>query len=318
MLVDVGVNPADVLRSARLPDDLLSRPEAQLTSEKYFRLWAGIEEQANDPSIGLRLGSEISVEAFDPPIFAALCSRNFNEALERLSRFKRLIAPADLHVKKDALRTSLEIDWLETTIQPPASLIDAELAFLVQLCRIGTRANISPLEIYVPSFGTSKAEYLKRFGVTPTLGAKLRIVFRAEDAAKPFLTNNAKMWGFFEPELKKRLSELDETATLADRVKASLTEILPGGGVAPMETVSRQLSLSKRTLQRRLKDEGLTFHEILNRTREELARYYLKNSRLTNSEISFLLGFEDPNSFYRAFHSWTGYSPEQMRAANDK
>ena len=57
------------------------------------------------------------------------------------------------------------------------------------------------------------------------------------------------------------------------------------------------------------------FQSVLNNTREELARHYLKNSAMTGAEISFLLGFEDPNSFFRAFHNWTGETPEQARIA---
>ena len=80
-----------------------------------------------------------------------------------------------------------------------------------------------------------------------------------------------------------------------------------------MGEVARKLGTSTRTLQRRLKQEGKGFQEILARTREELARHYLKSSNLSGSEISFLLGYDDPNSFFRAFQSWTGTTPEQAR-----
>ncbi|MGC4087936.1 MAG: AraC family transcriptional regulator ligand-binding domain-containing protein [Polyangiaceae bacterium] len=313
MLTDVGLVPSDVLRRASLPDDLFSRPQAVLNTEEYFRLWTSVEQQAGDPKIGLRLGSEISVEAFDPPIFAALCSRNLNEAFERLAKYKLLIAPATLHVDIGPRSTSVEIEWLDTTVDAPAALIDGELAFFVQLARIGTRARIHPTELWSPR-PRSKEVYLELFGVAPRKAQAPKVVFRAEDAALPFLTANAKMWDFFEPELKRRLSDLDESANLADRVRAALLELRPGGTTS-MEAVSKKLGASARTLQRRLKDEGSTFQDVLNQTREELARHYLKNSRLTAAEISFLLGFDDPNSFFRAFHKWTGSTPEQARIA---
>lgn len=72
--------------------------------------------------------------------------------------------------------------------------------------------------------------------------------------------------------------------------------------------------MSTRTLQRRLQVEGQSFQGLLNQTREKLASHYLTHSALSGAEISFFLGFEDPNSFFRVFHQWTGATPEATRA----
>ena len=63
-----------------------------------------------------------------------------------------------------------------------------------------------------------------------------------------------------------------------------------------------------------LEDEGTSFQQVLDATREGLARYYLGATGMAGAEISFLLGFEDPNSFIRAFHDWTGTTPERLRS----
>ena len=120
------------------------------------------------------------------------------------------------------------------------------------------------------------------------------------------------MWRFFEPELRKRLSDLHEEESFTVRVNSSLLELLPSGQ-ATMDAVAKKLAVSKRTLQRRLSEEETTFHDELNRTRERLARHYLSRSDLSGSQISYLLGFEEPSSFFRAFQSWTGQTPKQMR-----
>ncbi|MEM7443942.1 MAG: helix-turn-helix transcriptional regulator, partial [Pseudomonadota bacterium] len=79
--------------------------------------------------------------------------------------------------------------------------------------------------------------------------------------------------------------------------------------------VAGRLAISARTLQRRLSEEGTSFQQELNGIREELARHYLTNSHYSSAEISFLLGYDDPNSFIRAFHAWTGQTPERARPA---
>ena len=71
--------------------------------------------------------------------------------------------------------------------------------------------------------------------------------------------------------------------------------------------------MSERTLQRRLTEENQSFQSVLDQTREELARHYLRTTKLTAAEISFLIGFEQPSSFFRAFNDWTGQTPEQIR-----
>lgn len=78
--------------------------------------------------------------------------------------------------------------------------------------------------------------------------------------------------------------------------------------------MSLSRGVSKRTLQRHLKDEGTSFQQILNRTREDLARHYLVDSDLPAADLSFLFGYEDPSSFDRALHDWTGETPQRVRS----
>lgn len=312
LLADLGLGPADVLRRAGLPEDLFRRPQAALAPDEYFRLWQGVEAEAADPALPLRIGSALSVEAFDPPVFAALCSRDLNTALSRLATYKRLICPMALHVDVGSKATTLEIEWLEASIAPPASLVGMEVVFFVQLARIATRTKVRPLEVRSPHGLEPEAAYTDYFGVGVRRGRRPRVSFRRSDAELPFLTANEAVWKSFEPHLRKRLSALDESATTADRVRAVLLELLPGGS-ASIDVVAQRLGTSSRTLQRRLGRESTSFQAVLAGTREELARHYLKTSDLTGAEISFLLGFEDPDSFFRAFHGWTGETPEQAR-----
>ena len=72
-------------------------------------------------------------------------------------------------------------------------------------------------------------------------------------------------------------------------------------------------SQNASTLQRHLEAEGLTYTRLLQETRQSLARHYLEKTALPAAEIAFLIGFSEPNSFYRAVRDWTGQSPERLR-----
>jgi AraC-like DNA-binding protein len=312
LMKDLGVSEDEALRRAQLPLDLFSRVNATLSAEEYFRIWIGIEESLNDPAFPLRLGQMISNEAFSPPIFAAFCSPNLNVAMKRLSKYKQLIGPMTLQVEIDLKATTVSLDCLFTDNPLPDSLIATELVFLVQLVRKCTREQIFPLSVSSKSILADSRGYSEYFGVKPTQGETNQIRFSASDACRPFLTENQNMWQFFEPELRKRLTEIGADASFASRVRSSLFELLPSG-LSSTEDVAKKLAVSKRTLQRNLNNENTSFQKELNITREKLARHYLANSTLPSAQISFLLGFDDPNSFVRAFRSWTGETPKKMR-----
>ena len=311
LLRDMGVDAANVLRRAQLPGDLFGRERAYLDTDAYFALWRAVEQEAQDPVLPLRVGQAISVEAFDPPVFAAVCSPNLGVALPRIARYKRLVCPLLLAVEHDEARLVLGFHWPDATRPPPMMLAVTELVYFVQLARLATRERIVPLAVTAPELPSAPEAYAAHLGVALTRGPPA-VTFSAADAARPFLTANDAMWSFFEPELARRLAELEAEASAEARVRAALMELLPTGG-ASVEAVAARLGTSKRTLQRRLGTEGTSFQRVLDGTREQLARHYLRRSSMTGAEISFLLGFEDPNSFFRAFHAWTGTTPEQAR-----
>ncbi len=310
---DLGLTEGEVLRRARLPLDLFSRPKNDISAEEYFRLWEGLETSLNTPCFSLELVKGISAEAFSPPIFASLCSPDLNTAMERLSHFKRLIGPMTLRVEKNQKQTSLTLDCLYTDLPLPESLALMELVFLTNLARMGTREFLVPLYISSKTGFSHVGRYAKYFGRVPVKAERYQLKFSAQDACLPFITENQAMWNFFEPELRKRLSQLEKQSSFARRVQSALCELLPSGR-GSSDQVAQNLAVSKRSLQRYLKNEGTSFQKELNRTREKLARHYLANSSLPGSQISFLLGFDDPNSFVRAFRSWTGTTPEKIRA----
>ena len=312
LLRDLGINPGNVLRRARLPADLFIRDDATVSTDAYFDIWRALEAEADDPSLGIRIGQAVSVEMFDPPLFAATCSQNLNTALARIAQYKRLVCPMKLNVKPGLQGTRLEIIFTESTTVPPVSLATAELVFYVQLARLATRAKIQPLKLTAPEPPSPMGKYESYFGCPVLPGKSLTIIFSAEDATRPFLTANEKMWQFFEPELRKHLGLLTGSATTAERARGALLELLPAGD-GSMHAVSQKIGMSARTLQRRLTEENVSFQMVLDETREQLARHYLRATRLSVAEISFLIGFQQPGSFSRAFSIWTGRTPEQLR-----
>lgn len=317
LITDLGVNPALVLRLAGLPADLFARKDAKVTSEDYFRLWNSLEQAAGTDVFPLKIGQHLSVEAFDPPIFASLCSANLNMALQRLSQFKRLVGPLTLLVEITAQQTTVTLNSSENAEAIPRSLAAAELVLFTQLARVGTRKRLVPLRVELVHLPDQREPYQEYFGVPLTSGLAHRLTFAATDARQPFLTENDAMWDFFEEGLKKKLSDLETEASMQERVRSALQEMLPAGQ-SSIEEAANRLAMSKRSLQRRLSEESSTYQEVLNATRRELAHAYLSRSSASLGEIAYLLGFQDGNSFLRAFRAWTGQTPGEYRKSSMK
>lgn len=314
LLKDLGVEPVDVLRRAGLPDDLLARDGGRLPAPAFHRFWDSLGATLGDPAFPLRLCRAMRCEAFSPALFAALCSPNLEVALNRIARYKPLVAPMRLQVRTDEHELTLTLSW-QDGIKPPASLMVAEVLFFVTLARIGTREALVPRRVVMPAAPSGRGPeeaYQAFLGVGITQGAAPAVTFGRGDALLPFLTSNDAMWDSFEPALRIRLSELEASASLAQRVHGVLLEALPSGQ-ATMGAVARRLATSQRTLQRGLAAEGQTFSRLLQATRQHLARHYLANTVLPPAEIALLLGFEEPNSFWRACRTWTGQTPEALR-----
>lgn len=313
LLKDLGISPANALRRAGLPDDLLHQPSVRLSPADYHELWRSIEEEAGVAPFPIRFCEALRAESFSPPLFAALCSPNLAVAAERVARYKSIAAPIRLGVVETSGLLTIELQWLNAVPEPPLSLVMVELLSFVAFARMGTRENICPTQVHTTDLPAPIEAYERFLGSPPRRNARHTISFTLEDATRPFLTSCAMLWNAFESTLRQRLADFDLAVTTTRRVRAVLLEGLPAGLVT-MDAVARKLAMGKRTLQRRIVAEGSSYQRILNETRETLARHYLANTTLPAAEISFLLGFDEPNSFYRAFRGWTGTTPDSVRS----
>ena len=312
ILSELGIDSQDVLRASRLPLDLFLREAATITSAEYYRLWDALGTVSGDTRLPLRLAEVMTAEAFSPALFACLCSQNLDAALKRLAEYKPLIGPMQLTISKRADDTVVEIAGLSGDGDLPSLLAAAELVFFAHLARLGTRQRIMPLWVESPVTLADARAYADWFGCALRPGKALRIAFRCADAERPFLTASPAMWAAFEPSLRRRLSDAETHLSTSGRVRGWLNSSIASGRIE-IADAARDLGVSARTLQRRLAQEGTSFQQELDATREKLARHYLSNTRLSIGEIAFLLGYCEQNSFYRAFRGWTNETPDMVR-----
>lgn len=314
LLTDLELRAEDALRLAQLPPSLLHEVQARLEPAAFYRLWDALERLAGGDALPVRAARALRGDAFSPVLFAALCSRDFAQAVTRVAQYKALTAPLHLHTQATAARFTVTLRTSPGVPPLPPSFGVAELLFLVAVSRLATRTPTPVLRLTAPTLPTPAAPYVEYLGVPVERADEYTLTLAASEATRPFLTNDDALWTAFEPDLRRRLSQLAEGPSMAEKVRAVLLEALPGG-MADVAHVASSLAVSERSLQRQLEQEGTSFAQVLRKVRESLARHYLERTALTIQEISFLLGFGQPASFFRAFRSWTGQTPSAVRAA---
>lgn len=306
------VAPERVLRRAGLPMDYLDHEGKGSTAQQFFGVFRAVFQESNRDDLPLYMGKLFAHGPFVPPVFAFSCSPDIERGVQRMALFKQLIAPVTLGVERGADRVSLTFQSNDPTVPMPSEMAMFELVYFLECCRSFTAEHIVPLDITLPEGGLLTQDLIDYFGITPTDIGLPAIHLTIADATRPLISENAEMLAGFEKDLKRQLREKMSDHPLTSRVRNALLEMLPAG-LSSVDAACDRLYMSRRSLQRRLKDEGTTYQTVLDSVRSELSLHYLRHDEMSVEEISYLLAYRDPNSFYRAFHSWTGMTPLEAR-----
>lgn len=313
-LEELGYSVAAISRRAGLSPTLFNQEKIQLSTEEMFAFYRALSEITMDPAIGLKLGTEDRSERYDPVAIAALCTQTFRDALQRMARYKQLTCPEKIEMLERRDECAVRFVWLLAQQREPTILIDLCFAWIVAIARRGTGSALSPKRVEFNRPVENRKVYEAHFQCPVRFEAPQNLlVFHKADVDKPFLTYNADLLAMVAPQLEAELTLQLAQKTISDQVKNVLKRLLAGQRPG-LQHVAQELRLSTRTLQRRLADEGINFQQLVKEARRELATHYLLHSSLELNETAYLLGYEDANSFFRAFHEWEGTTPGEWRA----
>ncbi len=306
-----------VLRRAGLPRDLFQQQRILVSTEELFAMWRAVGELSTDPGIGLRLGAEIKLERLHPMVLSALSTESFRAAIDHIARYKRLSAPEEIVHELVEDEWSIHFRWLLAMDVEPPVLMEYCFAWVLTIARQGTGKKITPLRIEFVQPRTHMRDLERYFGCPVVCDAARNVmVFRGADAELPFITRNAELLEMLAPQLDMELrTHAPEEDNFAELVRGAIQQRLTGHRPV-VEDIARDLHMSARTLQRRLQESGSSYQRVLDEARRQMARYYLRNSELELTETAYLLGYEDSNSFTRAFRAWEGMAPTHWREAH--
>jgi len=310
----LGIDVDELLQRAEIPRSRFETAKPQGTTAEFFALWKAIEAMSDRSDLGLRAGAETPAHQQSVAFLAALHSETLGEGLQKLARYKRLVCPEQVTIEVGNGEARVRFEWLLADADPPPRLIDCIFAGVVELARRGTGKDLRPLRLELTRRRAHAPMLRAHFGCDVRFDAPADVLVLAEEAlALPLATRNAQLLAVIEPGLESALEQHGRGRTLADDVRSTLGRKICGERPA-VEKVAKTLRMSPRTLQRRLGELGTSYQKLLDEVRRRSARRLLANTDLGSAEVAFLLGFEELNSFTRAFHCWEGTTPSRWRA----
>jgi len=310
-----GIDPASILGAVGLGHIGVTDPDARLPIVHLDRIWELAAERIGDPCLGLHVAEAVSIESFGLLSYLGLASATWGDALARVCRNFSLFSDASGYTLEVADGVATVTATQDT---PPGGPVRQRVEFTVSVVYCYSRryvdADWQPAQVFFEHPQPADlTEHRRIYGCTPRFSAlRSGFSFAADLLARPMRTSDPAL-----AELLDRLaSRLLADAPRATTVAAALRELCIRRGFDTgmnLETLARQLGMSTRTLQRRLREEGTSHHQVLDAARRHVATHMLAGSSLAIAEIAFALGFSEPAALHRAFKRWTGMTPVEYR-----
>lgn len=306
LLSDCGLNPSD-----------LSDPERWLPQSLWKALWEAVIAHTGDPALALKAAAAIDPGYFGVIDYVARSAPTLAAAIDSAARYFRL-ANTQGHLvvapHPDGLRVSRHISGDEGLLLPRQAA-EFALATMLRVFRSACAQDFSLTQVcfrYPPP--QDLAPFTNTFGCPVQFSATHDgLIVGHATLALPMKAPDARLHTMVARHGEMLLERLPQDPnTVLTQVRALLAEDLRGGDPS-IDPVARRLGLSRRSLQRALREEGTTFTATREQMRRELACSYLDDG-VSVGEVAFLLGYAEVPPFHRAFRRWTGHTPGRWPA----
>jgi len=236
------------------------------------------------------------------------------DGLRRLVRFGKLISTgANLSLEEEGDLVHLRVD---RTLQIEDFVYagrDYSVGMIVRMCRLTLGEFIAPFSIEMERPVPDEPERWEYMLASKVVfdAPSTRIIWSKSDIEDPLVTGDPGLARVNDEQTQAYLDSFLAQSTSRE-VVLRIVERLPDGP-PNQQQIADDMNVSNRTLQRKLKEEGTSFMDLLQDTRLQLARKYLRQPGRSVVETAYLLGFSEPSTFSRAFKRWTGVAPAEYR-----
>jgi len=306
---------ADALYKAIELDPVLKDPDQRIAFAHVVALYEKAAELTRDDAFGLHVGEAVDPKAFDVLGYAVINSPTLGAALDRMVRYNFIWTNGSgFSVQTRGALTCIVYEYLDAAITEHRHDAEMTLAAIAALGRTVADPRLSPARVtFQHAAPRDSREHARIFQCAVEFNAPQNQYFLDSRALSlPIVKADPGLCAVLDRHAAELGARLPREDTLRNRVQNLIRDELRGGNAA-LDHIAEQLSMSARTLQRKLQAEGTSHQELLDEMRRELALRYLRQPEMAVCEVAYLLGFSESSAFHRAFKRWTGTTPNEFR-----
>jgi len=310
-----GVPARKLCQAVNLDREGLDDPDRRIPFAQLVALYEQAAKLTDDDAFGLHIGETVDPQAFDVIGYAAVNSSTLGEAFDRAVRYNSIWTNGSyLAIEKGSPLTRISYIYVDSSIIERRHDAEVTFAALASLSRNVTNSDLSPTQItFQHDRPRSTTEHSRIFNCPVEFGAPANQYFIESSALDlPITRADPGLCAVLDRHAEALMAKYPVTDTLVERVRTIIKNELRGGN-ASLEWIAHNLSMSGRTLQRKLREHGTSHQELLDQMRRDLAMRYLAEPEMAICEVAYLLGFSESSALHRAFKRWTGQTPNEFR-----
>jgi AraC-like DNA-binding protein len=293
---------------------LRSEGPVAISTQQLNDLFEAAVALTGDRLFGLHFGERLQLAALGIVGTVIRNSRTIGEALENCAAYTPLLTDLfDLTVAAHpggfVVRLLPFAERLQGFPLLKKHILELSMAFVLHEMDGLLLVKMRPASVQLPCSGEDLREYLRVFRIGEVVdGTDYVLAFPYASLNEPILTADYAL----QQVLVQRLAASNRQYPDVHSVSRRLVQLMKGNsylGVPELGEMAANLHMSARTLQRKLREEGVSYQQLAEAVRKKLAMDYLSAGGQSIKQVSFMLGYNDPGAFARAFKKWMGVTP---------
>ena len=310
-----GGNSREILLSVGLDPNLLDDPNQFFPLKKKFLAIEAAAYRLGIRDFGMLLSRTQGMSFLGSLFFALQSAGSVSEGLKFASRHMNYQTPGIAILfsdSDDGKHEAIHFKFPLEGLPPVHQSMEHVVAHASNSVSVLSNGKLGPEEIHFRHAAISEPEaYREYFGQLPVFNSSFDgIVLNAQQSMQPIPNRNRILDEFAESFMFDVAPPEELSINL--RVAHALKSLMPIGP-CDINSVSKLLRLHPRTLQRRLKKLDLSFQELHDSVRRQLAYDMISETTVALSHVAFILGYSDQTAFTRACRRWFGDSPKSIR-----